>query len=69
MERKPVDSSNIAAIGYDESSQTLEVEFKNGGVYQYFDVHLAEFEAFRDADSLGGYLAKNIKGKYRYSKV
>lgn len=38
MNRKSVTSSNIASIGYDETSETLEIEFKNGGVYQYFDV-------------------------------
>ena len=38
MKRQHVESSNIESIGYDERSQTLEIEFLNGGVYQYFDV-------------------------------
>jgi hypothetical protein len=38
MNREAVTSSNIASIGYDEDSQTLEIEFLNGGLYQYFDV-------------------------------
>ena len=37
MERQEVDSSNIDAVGYDETTQTLEIEFRNG-VYQYEDV-------------------------------
>jgi hypothetical protein len=64
-----VDSSNIEAIGYDENSSTLQVEFKNGGMYQYFDVPEEVFIGLRDADSVGGYLAARIKGTYRYSKV
>ena len=40
MERIAVESSNLASIGYDEASMVLEVEFKHGGIYQYFDVPL-----------------------------
>jgi hypothetical protein len=36
MERKPVDSSNIASVGFEEGPPAvLEIEFKGGGVYQY----------------------------------
>lgn len=69
MERQAVSSSNIASIGYDSSSQTLEVEFLNGGVYQYFDVPEQVYNDFMNASSHGQYLAQNIKGHYRYSKV
>lgn len=69
MEMINVDSSNIEAIGYDENSSTLQVEFKNGGMYQYFDVPEEVFNGLRDASSVGGYLAARIKGTYRYSKV
>ena len=34
MYRESVESSNIASIGYDEASRTLEVEFLNGSVYE-----------------------------------
>lgn len=69
MEMTHVDSSNIEAVGYDEDSSTLQVEFKNGGIYQYFDVPENIYEGLRDADSVGKYLASIIKGSYRYSKV
>lgn len=69
MEMIKVDSSNVEAVGYDEDSSTLQVEFKNGGMYQYFDVPEEVFIGLRDADSVGGYLASRIKGTYRYSKV
>ncbi len=69
MEMTPVESSNIEAVGYDGDSSTLQVEFKNGGTYQYFDVPEHVFEGLRDAESVGGYLASVIKGSYRYSKV
>lgn len=69
MERKPVSSSNIASIGYDENSSTLEIEFLNNSIYQYFDVPLHIYQGLMKADSHGQFLAQNIKGVYRYSKV
>ena len=69
MKRQSVTSSNIASIGYDEASKTLEIEFLNGGVYQYFDVPMRVYEDIMSAGSHGVYLAQNIKGAYRYSKV
>lgn len=69
MELVPVSSSNIEAIGYDEDSQTLQVEFKNGSCYQYFDVPEHIFIGLRDAGSVGAYLSANIKGVFRFSKI
>lgn len=69
MERSPVSSSNVESVGYDEDSETLEVEFKNGTLYQYFDVPQSAFNGLVNAHSVGGYLAENIKGVYRYSRV
>jgi hypothetical protein len=69
MKREHVDSSNIASIGYDSESQTLEIEFINGAVYQYFDVPEHIFTGIMKADSHGVYLNSTIKGYYRYSKV
>lgn len=69
MEMTRVASSNVAAVGYDEDSETLQVEFNNGTTYQYFDVSEGVFVGLRDADSVGGYLASQIKGTYRYSRV
>jgi hypothetical protein len=69
MERVNVDSTSLESLGYDEDSETLEVEFKNGTLYQYFDVPRNVFEALRDAGSVGAYLASNVKGHYRFSRV
>lgn len=69
MDRVAVTSTNVESLGYDSASETLEVEFKNGTVYQYFDVPERVYEELRDASSVGGYLATQVKGVYRYSKV
>lgn len=69
MERIAVSSSNVESIGYDPDSSTLEVEFKNGSVYQYFDVPEQIFNDLINAGSIGSYLASVVKGTYRYSRV
>ena len=69
MDRTDVVSSNLKSVGYDESSEVLEVEFRHGGVYQYSGVPPEVHRALMDADSHGRYLAAEIKGKYRYERV
>lgn len=69
MNREPVASSTIIAIGYDEQSQTLEIEFKTGSVYQYYNVTQALFEQLMQANSKGQFLAYQIKNAYPYSRV
>lgn len=63
------ESSNIARFRYDEANQVLFVEFKNGSVYQYFDVPSNVFEQMKAASSKGGFLARIIKGTYRYART
>jgi len=61
MNRQSVESSNLASIGYDAKNEILEVEFKHGGVYQYFDVPENVYQELMDASSHGQYFDRNIK--------
>jgi hypothetical protein len=69
LEREAVSSSNVASIGYDEASQTLEVEFMNGSIYQYFNVGSELYQQFRSAPSKGQFLNTYIRMSYPYSRV
>lgn len=69
MKRQTVVSSNVAEVGYDDNSRTLEVQFNNGGVYQYFDVPPQIYSEMIRAGSIGQYLNANIKGIFRYARV
>ena len=69
MEMISVDSSNVRSVGYDDASSTLQVEFLNGSLYQYFDVPRQIFDGLLTAGSVGGYLHQNVKGIFRYSRV
>lgn len=63
------ESSNLVRFGHDENESVLWVEFKNGGLYRYFDVPLAVFERMRAAASKGQFLAQQVKGVYRYARA
>ena len=69
MEKQPVASSNVRAIGYDSRTQTLEVEFLSGWVYQYYGVPGNMHELFMEAQSKGRFLNYYIKNRYPYSRV
>lgn len=69
MQRQSVTSSNIASIGYDESAQTLEIEFRDGGIYQYYDVPKEVYEEFINAGSHGKYFHAHIRDEYPHSKI
>jgi KTSC domain len=68
MDWRTVTSSTIERVAYDSPSMTLSVEFKNGTIYQYFDVPETAFAELISAGSPGQYLAQNIKRSYRYSR-
>ncbi|RYC50381.1 KTSC domain-containing protein [Flagellimonas olearia] len=68
MNRQSVNSSNLASVGYDADNEILEVEFNNGGVYQYFDVPAEIYEDLMNAPSHGQYFSANIRNDYEYEK-
>lgn len=67
MQRTPVRSSNVQSIGYE--SGVLEIQFHNGGIYQYFDVPAQIHQALMSAPSKGQFFTQNIRGTYRYARV
>lgn len=69
MNRISVASSNIKSIGHDPETKTLEVEFSNGGLYQYDGVDAEAHAALVNAPSVGSHFAAHIRGKYRHAKV
>lgn len=72
-----VESSQLAAIGYDAETQTLAIQFKAkgtapGSLYHYANVTPEDFAAFRDAESIGSHFYKFIKpfkDKYPYTRI
>ena len=69
MTPQPVSSSNIAAVGYDLGTQTLTIEFRSGGTYEFYDVPEEVFQGLMAASSHGPYFQSEIRGRYRYVRV
>lgn len=68
MNRTPVKSSNIKSVGYDASTQTLEVEF-GSGVYQYQGVPPETHAKLMSAESAGKFVGAEIRGKFNARRV
>lgn len=75
-----VDSSQIHSIGHDAATNTLAIRFYRGygdnkvsaAVYHYANFSAEEFQAFKDAESIGKHFGAYIKPfpeKYPYYKV
>ena len=76
MIRRPVTSSHLSSVGWEEdegnegsADGTLEVEFRGGKVYRYFEVPRVIYEQLVGASSPGMYFNRNISGIYDEEKV
>lgn len=69
MDRQRVSSSNISSIGYDVDSNTLEIEFHDGGIYQYHGVSEGVHNSLMSAGSHGKYFINFIKDRYSCHKI
>jgi hypothetical protein len=67
VEMTPVESSNVAAVGYRD--KTLYVEFKTGTIYRYKDVPEDVYTDMMQAESVGKFLHARIRNVYQYEKV
>ncbi|MEO7178243.1 MAG: KTSC domain-containing protein [Allosphingosinicella sp.] len=63
------DSSAITRAAYDEAAGTLDIRYKGGDRYRYFEVPAAAFEGLLSAPSAGEYVNRHIKEDYRFEIV
>jgi hypothetical protein len=69
VDMKALSSRDIALVGFDGETGTLEVVFRAGGVYRYQDVPETVYQSFMTASSHGTFFQQNIKNQYSYVKV
>jgi len=62
-------SSNVKAFGYDKKEEVLQIKFKGGGVYNYYEFPYSEYIRFKRAKSKGKFVWKNIRDYYDYERV
>lgn len=69
MIRQPLQSSNIASVGFDSESNTMEVEFHNGQIHHYHDVSGETHQRLINHPSPGAFLHASVKNRFRSTKV
>ncbi len=69
MLRQVVESSSLRSIGYERTTETLEVEFKNGGVYRYGSVPAEIWNQLRGADSIGRFFQDHVRDHFPTTRV
>jgi hypothetical protein len=69
VRRTAVDSRSIAAVGYDDATNVLDVEFTTGYVYRYFGVPRSTVEAVLGAESVGRAFNVLIRGRYPFERL
>lgn len=69
MERTSVNVGDLASVGYEAETQTLEIEFKDGDIYRYHSVPFAIYEGLMNAATHEDYFQESIKDSYSSIKV
>lgn len=64
-----LESSCVAAVGYDRDRAQLHVEFVHGGHYQYEAVEPETWQDFCNASSPGQFYNQNIKGQLKSQRL
>ena len=62
-------SSQLESICYDENLLGLEIRFKKGTIYRYYDVPHYIVEELLNATSAGSYFNKHIAKNFKFEKV
>jgi hypothetical protein len=66
---RAMESSSIAAAGYDGEEQVLRVRYIGGGTYDYLEVPEEVYDALLQSSSKGQFVNCEIKPAYPYRRV
>lgn len=69
IHKQSFDSTSIASATYAAPRQTLELQFRGGRTYRYFDVPPSIYAGLLDAASKGQFFHRSIRGRYVYERV
>ena len=65
----PLESETLAAAVYNDSLQTLQLEFRDGNRYVYFGVNFDLFRALLAAPSKGRFFNQHIRRVLPYRRA
>jgi hypothetical protein len=69
MNRAPVTSSTLSAVFYSPDRLLLEIEFRSGDIYRYFDVPPRIYHDLLAAESKGRYFNANIRKRFSFHHI
>jgi hypothetical protein len=62
-------STSLKAAEYQPRNALLEVEFRTGAVYRYFEVPASIYQELLEAESKGRYFNQHIRNRFRTEKI
>jgi KTSC domain len=69
MQPVPLESTLLASVSYDGQRHLLDVVFRSGELYRYFNVPSACYQGLLGADSKGNYFNLNIRNCFPYQHL
>jgi KTSC domain-containing protein len=67
--RVPLQSTLLASALFDPLLRRLEIEFRNGQRYLYFQVPLLCYQQLLQADSKGSYFNRHIRNRFPFQHL
>jgi hypothetical protein len=64
-----VNSDNISKIGYDETNNSLHIQYDDNSLYAYFNIELEMFTNLLFSASKANFFKENIMNKFHCSKI
>ncbi len=69
MRRTPLNSTSLAWSQYHPRRRWLDIEFRTGKLYRYFNVPARSYRELLAADSKGRYFNSNIRNSFSYQDL
>ncbi len=69
MQLLPVKADDIRAIGYDPASHRLEVEFRRGDVYEFYQVPPTSYDLLMNSEQLDRHFHTYIRDRYPFLRI
>ncbi len=64
-----VESTTLAAVAYDSSTEMLRLQFRSRAIYCYFGVPSRTWQQLIMAESKGAYFNRNIRGRFPFQRL
>ena len=67
--RVPVESRLLVSVAYDHDQLVLQLELRDGSLYQFFQVPCQTHQELLQADSKGAYFNRHVRNRFRYARL